>query len=313
MQQRTHSHLRTTTFPPEQAAREGKDSAARTLTRLYQHPDVVNGTAYATELLANAAAHAREKGNYSEAAQLRCLAESTDYLLADISLSTATSTVETADRYGEEADEYLGTEIAECKEALLSGNEAIKEYLATHPDEPIEHLLEMMWTAAHIHAEAEYGMTIPEQVDKNSLLLRIRGMRGELSFEQILAKFEGITVHDTPTDTAERRSADKRGIDYVIDVIVQPINEQFTIWLDVKNNPQFTFDGDNNPIPGKIWNQCANTDYVNNSTTLDPSIVMYKAEPMQKALIAQLSLLRPAQLRAACKKHGIAPDDLYID
>lgn len=317
MQRRTHSHLPVkSTYSPEQAARNGVDAAAHILQPLYKHDDITSGTYSPSELLAAMARAAHEQGSTPEATSLRCLAESADYVIAYKQRQVSRGHMMLAERYGEEPQESLVAAYYEAREALLSGNEAIKEYLAVHPSEPIETLHSMMWTAATINAKEEYGFDLNAmEVDEIGLLQNIRGMRGELSFEQILNKFEDVTIHDAPADPEARRTADKRGIDYVIDVYVQPINELFTLELDIKNNPQFTMDEETGkPIPGKIWNQCANGDYLDNSATLAPGTVMRKAIPMQRAVIQQIQLIHEAKLAAACKKTGVADvSELYFD
>lgn len=316
MQRRTHSHLPTqSSYSPERAARDGLEAAAHILKPLYESDDITSGTHTPSELLAIMAEAAAERGDIVETTKLRCLAESADYLIAGKARANAKDHITVSERAGEKPETAILNEYYASREALLSGNEAIKAYLAAHPTEPIDQLQNMVWTAGNVNAREEYGFDATDLTDNATLLQQIRGMRGELSFEQILGKFEDAIVREVPADTESRRNADKHGIDYVIDVYVQPINELFTLELDVKNNAQFAFDEDTGgPIPGKIWNQCAAGDYIDNSATLAPGAVMRKAIPMQQAVIQQIGLIHGAKLAAACEKAGVTDmSELYFD
>ena len=195
---------------------------------------------------------------------------------------------------------------------VLEYNEILKERLDLNPEAPLDFVAGQLAAAYKImktlNGEKPHD---GEQVLKY-VLGAARGMRGELSAEEILGRYENIEIHYHLTDNPEvRRKLDAAGTDYLLTISLYGHN--FDLPVDIKANRRKTVD-DKGPIPGKLWNQCIEeVDYPNNAVRLDPKRLSSKYGPMEDALINQICLRYPGKLEALAAKHGDTIDDVHID
>lgn len=194
---------------------------------------------------------------------------------------------------------------------VLEYNEILKERLDLNPETPLDFVAGQLAAAYKIMKtlngeKPEDGAQVFEYV-----LGAARGMRGELSAEEILGRYENIEIHYHLTDNPEvRRKLDAAGTDYLLTISLYGHN--FDLPVDIKANRRKTVD-DKGPIPGKLWNQCIEeVDYPNNAVRLDPKRLSSKYGPMEDALINQICLQHPGKLEALAAKHGDTIDDVHI-
>ena len=295
---------------------QGIESAKKLLGRVYldsetrsiRNPKGIRSGAEQLQLAGEAALKAGKPG---ESAFLLSVGYVTDFVDAQEQLIEARAKAK-RERQNRHVSGKTKDQINYSRQKVLSYNEILKERLDLNPKTPLD------FVAGQLAASYKIMKTLNgEKPHDGEEVLRYltdatRGMRGELSAEEILGRYGNIEIHYHLTDNPEvRRKLDAAGTDYLLTISLYGHN--FDLPVDIKANRRKTVD-DKGPIPGKLWNQCIEeVDYPNNAVRLDPKRLSSKYGPMEDALINQICLRYPGKLEALAAKHGDTIDDVHID
>lgn len=278
-------------------------------TRSIRNPEGIRSGAEQLQLAGEAALEAGKPG---EAAFLLSVGYVTDFIDAQEQLIEARAKAERERQNHRHVSGRTKGRINHNLQKVLEYNEILKERLDLNPEAPLD------FVAGQLAASYKIMKTLNgEKPHDGERVLRdvlgaARGMRGELSAEEILGRYEGVEIHYHLTDNPEvRRKLDAAGTDYLLTISIY--GHRFDLPVDIKANRRKTVD-DKGPIPGKLWNQCIEeVDYPNNAVRLDPKRLSSKYGPMEDALINQICLQYPGELEALAAKHGDTIDDVHID
>lgn len=277
-------------------------------TRYIRNPKGIRSGAEQLQLAGEAALEAGKPG---EAAFLLSVGYVTDFVDAQEQLIEARTKAKRERQNHRHVSGKTKDQINYSRQKVLSYNEILKERLDLNPKTPLD------FVAGQLAASYKIMKTLNGEKPQDGarvfkhVLGAARGMRGELSAEEIIGKYEGVEIHYHLTDNPEvRRKLDAAGTDYLLTVSLY--GHEFDLPVDVKANRDKTVD-DKGPIPGKLWNQCIEeVDYPNNAARLDPKRLSSKYGPMEDALINQICLQHPGRLEALAAKHGDTIDDVHI-
>lgn len=295
---------------------QGIESAKKLLSEVYGDSETHSirnpeGIRSGSEQLKLAGESALEAGKPGEAAFLLSVGYVTDFIDAQEQLIKARAKARQERRNYGRVSGKTKDQINYNLQKVLNYNEILKERLDLNPETPLDFVAGQLAASYKIMKtlngeKPEDGARVFEYV-----LGAARGMRGELSAEEILGRYENIEIHYHLTDNPEvRRKLDAAGTDYLLTISLYGHN--FDLPVDVKANRSKTVD-DKGPIPGKLWNQCIEeVDYPNNAARLDPKRLSSKYGPMEDALINQICLQYPGELEALAAKHGDTIDDVHI-
>jgi hypothetical protein len=296
---------------------QGIESARKLLGGVYldskthsiRNPKGVRSGAEQLQLAGEAALEAGKPG---EAAFLLSVGYVTDFVDAQEQLIEARAKAKRERQNHRHASGKTEGQINYNLQKVLEYNEILKERLDLNPEAPLDFVAGQL-TAAYKIMKTFDGKK-PQDGERvlKYVLGAARGMRGELSAEEILGRYEGVEIHYHLTDNPEvRRKLDAAGTDYLLTVSLYGHN--FDLPVDVKANRRKTVDDKGRAIPGKLWNQCIEeVDYPNNAARLDPKRLSSKYGPMEDALINQICLQHPGKLEALAAKHGDTIDDVHI-
>jgi len=295
---------------------QGIESAKKLLSEVYgdsethsiRNPEGIRSGAEQLQLAGEAALEAGKPG---EAAFLLSVGYVTDFVDAQEQLIEARTKAKRERQNHRHVSGKTKDQINYSRQKVLSYNEILKERLDLNPKTPLD------FVAGQLAASYKIMKTLNGEKPQDGarvfkhVLGAARGMRGELSAEEIIGKYEGVEIHYHLTDNPEvRRKLDAAGTDYLLTVSLY--GHEFDLPVDIKANRSKTVD-DKGPIPGKLWNQCIEkVDYPNNAARLDPKRLSSKYGPMEDALINQICLQHPGKLEALAAKHGDTIDDVHI-
>ena len=295
---------------------QGIESARKLLGEVYRDSETRSirnpkGIRSGTEQLQLAGEAALEAGKPGEAAFLLSVGYVTDFVDAQEQLIEARTKAKRERQNHRHVSGKTKDQINYSRQKVLSYNEILKERLDLNPKTPLD------FVAGQLAASYKIMKTLNGEKPQDGarvfkhVLGAARGMRGELSAEEIIGKYEGVEIHYHLTDNPEvRRKLDAAGTDYLLTVSLY--GHEFDLPVDIKANRSKTVD-DKGPIPGKLWNQCIEEfDYPNNAARLDPKRLSSKYGPMEDALINQICLQHPGKLEALAAKHGDTIDDVHI-
>ena len=296
---------------------QGIESAKKLLGRVYlgsetrsiRSPKGIRSGAEQLQLAGEAALKAGKPG---EAAFLLSVGHVTDFVDAQEQLIEARAKAERERQNNRHVSGRTKGRIDHNLQKVLNYNEILKERLDLNPETPLD------FVAGQLAASYKIMKTLNGEKPHDGervlkyVLGAARGMRGELSAEEILGRYENIEIHYHLTDNPEvRRKLDAAGTDYLLTVSLY--GHEFDLPVDVKANRRKTVDDKGRAIPGKLWNQCIEeVDYPNNAARIDPKRLSSKYGPMEDALINQICLQHPGKLEALAAKHGDTIDDVRI-
>ena len=296
---------------------QGIESAKKLLGRVYLDSETRSirspkGIRSGAEQLQLAGEAALKAGKPGEAAFLLSVGHVTDFVDAQEQLIEARAKAKRERQNHRHVSGKTKDQINYSRQKVLSYNEILKERLDLNPKTPLD------FVAGQLAASYKIMKTLngekPHDAEEvlRYLTDATRGMRGEISAEEILGRYENIIIHYHLTDNPEvRRKLDAAGTDYLLTISLYGHN--FDLPVDIKANRRKTVD-DKGPIPSKLWNQCIEeVDYPNNAVRLDPKRLSSKYGPMEDALINQICLRYPGKLEALAAKHGDTIDDVHID
>ena len=296
---------------------QGIESAKKLLGRVYLDSETRSirspkGIRSGAEQLQLAGEAALKAGKPGEAAFLLAVGHVTDFVDAQEQLIEARAKAKRERQNHRHVSGKTKDQINYSRQKVLSYNEILKERLDLNPKTPLD------FVAGQLAASYKIMKTLngekPHDAEEvlRYLTDATRGMRGEISAEEILGRYENIIIHYHLTDNPEvRRKLDAAGTDYLLTISLYGHN--FDLPVDIKANRRKTVD-DKGPIPSKLWNQCIEeVDYPNNAVRLDPKRLSSKYGPMEDALINQICLRYPGKLEALAAKHGDTIDDVHID
>lgn len=299
---------------------QGIESAKKLLGEVYRDPETRSirnpkGIRSGSEQLKLAGESALEAGKPGEAAFLSSVGCITDFIDAQEQLikARAKARQERRDHRLRSVSGKTKRQINYSRQEVLNYNEILKERLDLNPEAPLD------FVAGQLAASYKIMKTLNgEQPHDGARVLKYvlgaaRGMRGELSAEEILGRYGNIIIHYHLTDNPEvRRKLDAAGTDYLLTISLY--GHDFDLPVDIKANRNKTVDDKGRAIPGKLWNQCIEeVDYPNNAARLDPKRLSSKYGPMEDALINQICLQYPGELEVLAAKHGDTIDDVHID
>ena len=296
---------------------QGIESAKKLLGRVYLDSDThpisnPKGVRSGAEQLKIAGEAALEAGKPGEAAFLLSVGYVTDFVDAQEQLIEARAKAKRERQNHRHASGKTEGQINYNLQKVLEYNEILKERLDLNPEAPLDFVAGQL-TAAYKIMKTFDGKKPQDGARVLKYVLgAARGMRGELSAEEILGRYEGVEIHYHLTDNPEvRRKLDAAGTDYLLTVSLYGHN--FDLPVDIKANRRKTVDDKGRAIPGKLWNQCIEeVDYPNNAARLDPKRLSSKYGPMEDALINQICLQHPGKLEALAAEHGDTIDDVHI-
>ena len=300
---------------------QGIESAKKLLGRVYLDSETRStgnpnsnpkGIRSGAEQLQLAGEAALEAGKPGEAAFLLSVGYVTDFIDAQEQLIEARAKAKRERQNHRHVSGKTKDQINYSRQKVLNYNEILKERLDLNPKTPLD------FVAGQLAASYKIMKTLngekPHDAEEvlRYLTDATRGMRGEISAEEILGRYENIIIHYHLTDNPEvRRKLDAAGTDYLLTVSLY--EHDFVLPVDIKANRNKTVDDKGRAIPGKLWNQCIKVDYPNNAVRLDPKRLSSKYGPMEDALINQICLRYPGKLEALAAKHGDTIDDVHID
>lgn len=296
---------------------QGIESAKKLLGRVYLDSETRSirspkGIRSGAEQLQLAGEAALKAGKPGESAFLLSVGYVTDFVDAQEQLIEARAKAKRERQNHRHVSGKTKDQINYSRQKVLSYNEILKERLDLNPKTPLD------FVAGQLAASYKIMKTLngekPHDAEEvlRYLTDATRGMRGEISAEEILGRYGNIEIHYHLTDNPEvRRKLDAAGTDYLLTISLYGHN--FDLPVDIKANRRKTVD-DKGPIPGKLWNQCIEeVDYPNNAVRLDPKRLSSKYGPMEDALINQICLRYPGKLEVLAAKHGDTIDDVHID
>ncbi len=300
--------------------KRGFESARALLTPVYQHPDVYSvhnqaGSVSAADQLQLASEAALKQGLRDESSLLLAVGRVPEFAEAQACLDIARAKARTQKERHGYVSPSTKQEIRSNRELALGFNEALKDYLDLHSSESLDFVAGRMAGAYKMMMAAEGSESRVGAEVLGEIYNTARGMRAELVAEQILGRFDDVEIHYHLTDNEKvRRKLDAAGTDYIITVTLY--GRPFDLAVDIKANRRSTVeaeDGVEYPLPGKLWNQCEDSDYVGNSSRVDTRKLGHKYIPMQTALINQVCLQYPGELEALAAAHNETLDDIYIN
>lgn len=296
---------------------QGIESAKKLLSEVYGDSETHSirnpeGIRSGSEQLKLAGESALEAGKPGEAAFLLSVGYVTDFIDAQEQLIKARAKARQERQNHRHVSGKTKDQINYSRQKVLNYNEILKERLDLNPKTPLD------FVAGQLAASYKIMKTLngekPQDGERvfDHVLGAARGMRGELSAEEILGRYEGVEIHYHLTDNPEvRRKLDAAGTDYLLTISLY--GHDFDLPVDIKANRRKTVDDKGRAIPGKLWNQCIEeVDYPNNAARLDPKRLSSKYGPMEDALINQICLQHPGKLEALAAKHGDTIDDVHI-
>lgn len=297
---------------------QGIESAKKLLDRVYLDSETRSisnpkGVRSGAEQLKIAGEAALKAGKPGESAYLLSIGCITDFVDAQEQLIEARAKAKRERQNHRHVSGKTKDQINYSRQKVLSYNEILKERLDLNPKTPLD------FVAGQLAASYKIMKTLNGEKPQDGarvlkhVLGAARGMRGELSAEEIIGRYEGVEIHYHLTDNPEvRRKLDAAGTDYLLTVSLY--GHEFDLPVDVKANRDKTVDDKGRAIPGKLWNQCIEeVDYPNNAARLDPKRLSSKYGPMEDALINQICLQYPGELEVLAAKHGDTIDDVHID
>lgn len=265
------------------------------LAILHQFPTV--------EDLHQEAALAEKNKQYKEASVFKLLAEAPDFVdnhqqMEDLQYENISFGQQLKKRH-------------QLRDKLFLFNEATKEYLNQHADESIDYVTSLANTSYQYNAHQNNNT--PSQDSLKRFTMIARGMRAELAVESILGRFtQDVDFdYDQIDDPETRRRLDAKGIDYSLDVTA--LGETFTIDVDIKANRDKTLNSAGYAMPGKLWSQCSDKDFINNSSRLNNTALYGKIESMRRALIEQIILQHPGHLEHLSDEQAVPLEDIPIE
>lgn len=275
----------------QERMRGQKDALA--ILRLYPTP----------EDLRQEARLAEKNKQYKEASVFRLLAEAPSFVDNQAQMDELNSR---GNLYGRQFKKKN-----DLRAKLFPYNEATREYLNQHPNEPLEYVTSFA-NASYLVATQRNGIR-PVQGSIDAFTAAARGMRAELAVEAILGHFtENVDFdYDQIEDPKTRRQLDANGVDLILDVTA--LGKIFTIGVDIKANRKSTVNSADHTIPGKLWSQCRDSDFINNSSRLSNGALYSKIESMRRALLEQIILQHPGQLEQLSNEQAVPLDDIPIE
>ena len=296
---------------------QGIESAKKLLDRVYLDSDTRSisnpkGVRSGAEQLKIAGEAALKAGKPGESAYLLSIGYITDFVDAQEQLIEARAKVKRERQNHRHVSGKTKDQINYNLQKVLEYNEILKERLDLNPEAPLDFVAGQLTASYKIMKTLNGEKPLGGERVLRDVLGAARGMRGEISAEEILGRYGNIEIHYHLTDNPEvRRKLDAAGTDYLLTISLYGHN--FDLPVDIKANRRKTVD-DKGPIPGKLWNQCIEeVDYPNNAVRLDPKRLSSKYGPMEDALINQICLRYPGKLEALAAKHGDTIDDVHID
>ena len=279
-------------------------------TRYIRNPKGIRSGAEQLQLAGEAALEAGKPG---ESAYLLSVGYITSFVDAQEQLIEARAKAERERQNHRHVSGRTKGRINHNLQKVLEYNEILKERLDLNPEAPLDFVAGQLTAAYKIMTTFDGKKPHDGARVLKYVLGAARGMRGELSAEEILGRYENIEIHYHLTDNPEvRRKLDAAGTDYLLTISLYGHN--FDLPVDIKANRDKTVDDKGRAIPGKLWNQCIEeVDYPNNAARLDPKRLSSKYGPMEDALINQICLRYPGKLEALAAKHGDTIDDIHID
>lgn len=297
--------------------RRGLEAARILLAPIYAQPDVrskrnPHGIESAADQLLAAGKAAKIARKPYQSSLLTTVGSVPEFAEAQQRLDIARADARTEDmRYGHALPETKRA-IRASRELALGFNGSLKNYQDLHSDQSLEYISSLLAGSYTTMMKAEGHTPRVGKEVYGEIYNTARGMRGELAAEQILGNFENVEIqYHLADDEKVRRWLDAKGTDYKISVTVY--DNTFDLAVDIKVNETSTVDEYGDPLPGKLWNQCRDSDFVNNTSRIDNERIGYKAIPMQAALINQICLQHPGELEKLAEAHGETLDDIYID
>lgn len=312
-------------YSADDERRAGTAESQKLLSSVYGSPDVYSlqnrgGSQSAADKLLEVAEGASRAGKRDQAALLAVVGMTPEYSEVQPAIDKEKAKADAARRRYGSVPEPIKREIKRLREQTLGFNEAMKEYLDTHSSQSLDYVSGFLVGAYRGIMRTEGHDARPTPDVTGEILRTARGMRGELAAEQILGKFEDVDIHYHLTDNTEvRRKLDAQGTDYMITVTV--LGQAFDLAVDIKSSREATIERDRDAngelheytIPGKLWCQFTDADFIRHTSRVDSSTILRKALPMQDALINQICLQYPGRLEALCKTQGITLDDIDIN
>ena len=296
---------------------QGIESAKKLLSEVYgdsethsiRNPEGIRSGAEQLQLAGEAALEAGKPG---EAAFLLSVGYVTDFVDAQEQLIEARAKAERERQNHRHVSGRTKGRINHNLQKVLEYNEILKERLDLNPKTPLDFVAGQLAAAYKIMKTFDGKKPHDGSQVLKDVLGAARGMRGEISAEEILGRYDGVNIHYHLTDNPEaRRKLDAAGTDYLLTVSLYGHN--FDLPVDIKANRRKTVDDKGHAIPGKLWNQCIEeVDYPNNAARLDPKRLSSKYGPMEDALINQICLQHPGKLEALAAEHGDTIDDVHI-
>ena len=285
----------------------GIEKADALLSRVYQ-----SGTTDASATLLDAASTASERGRLREASLYSVIALTPEFVTTQRSIDIARATArEQKRRYGTIPAVTRQT-MHDLRSQLFPFNAALKEYLDFNADTSLAQTTAMLARSYRVMSQKQQVQPRPAVEVTHELSCVASGMRAELAAEQILGNFEDIEIHYyLQDDETQRQYLETKGTDYVITATV--LGKPFELAIDIKARQSDTLDETGNPLRGKLWSQCQDSDYINGSSRIDPRKIGRTYLPMQRALITQITLQYPGELEALCRKHGTTPEEIDIN
>lgn len=303
-------HSGPTPSPEVLAAHEkqlGIEKADALLSRVYQ-----SGTSDASATLLDAASTASERGRLREASLYSVIALTPEFVTTQRSIDIARATARAQKlRRGAVTPETRQT-MRDLRNKLFPFNAALKEYLDFNADTSLTQTTAMLARSYRVMSQKEQVQPRPAVEVTHELSCIARGMRAELAAEQILGNFEDIEIHYyLQDDETQRQYLETKGTDYVITATV--LGKPFELAIDIKAKQSDTLDETGNPLRGKLWSQCQDSDYINGSSRIDPRKIGRTYLPMQRALITQITLQYPGELEALCREHATTLEEIDIN
>lgn len=295
----------------------GVQTSDRLLGPLYRSEDTYStshpeGAYSVKEQLVNVADVAQHAGDFAQESLLRTIALTPEFIADQARLDKARADARHEKRIRDRVSPATRSRISTLREKVFPFNASLKQYLDTHPDDSMTRTVALLTRSYRTMMGQEGQQALPSPDVDSSLISVARGMRAELAVEEILGTFEDVEIHYAYNDDeTARRKLETEGTDYVIDVTV--LGRTFPLHIDVKASESATLDDDNEPITGKLWSQCINSDFAGGGTRLDPRRIGHKSLPMQDALILQIQLQYPGELEMMCDARGETLDDIDIN
>jgi hypothetical protein len=273
------------------------------------HPD---GTYTVKGQFIDFADRAQDAGDFAQESLLRTVALAPEFVECQVGLNKARADARREKRVRDRVLPATRSRISSLRERVFDFNASLKQYRDTHPEDSMTRTVAMLTRSYRTMMVKEGHPTVPTPDVESSFIEVARGMRAELAVEEILGTFEDVEIHYAYNDDeTARRKLETEGTDYVIDVTV--LGRTFPLHIDVKAGESATRDDQDEPIVGKLWSQCVDSDFSGGGTRPDPRRIGHKSLPMQDALILQIQLQYPGELEMMCDARGETLDDIDIN